>query len=390
MAATSSSEGLVRELSRLLAAVRLRLWLAEAARAARAACWICSAGLLVVLALHLGVASVPIGAWLAGLALTWLAAAAWALRQRPDDAACALWADRHLGGASAFTTWLELSRPPPAAPAAPKAAARRRLERWLAARLPASRQQLAARPAPHRLARPLLALLVCSGLVAGVQSLKPGGDATDAASTADAPTAPGSAPPLAAADPITTAMASDLARAARSAVDRGPTPGSADPGASPAQPGAPGAASAPGQPDPARMRRAAEPAQGGVEAAAPGDSPSPAGAPGQAGRGSAGQGRDRGDSRDDRGDVGVSRAARASVGMPASGLAGGPEVDTGRAVAGEPASYAADDRPPGRATTDRLPDPAAARPPPATDRLGPSPTEASYVQAWMKASARRP
>jgi MoxR-like ATPase len=55
-------------------------------------------------------------------------AAAW---RRPSDAECALWIDRRLGGASAFTTLLE-----PAANAAAHAPARRWLERWAAAKVP--------------------------------------------------------------------------------------------------------------------------------------------------------------------------------------------------------------------------------------------------------------
>jgi hypothetical protein len=385
MAATSSSEGLAQELARLLAAVRRRLWLAQAATAARVACWVCSGGLLVALALHLGLARVPIGALLAGLALTGLAAAVWTLRQRPGDDACALWADRHLGGASAFTTWLDLSRSPTAAPAA---AARRRLERWLAAQLSASRQQLEARPASHRLTQPLLALLVCAALVSAVLSLRPDGEPAPTSAAASTPTASRDAPPLAAADPATTAIASDLARAARSAADRGVTPGTGNRTGTPAQ--TPDAAGAPGRADPDGLSGTTQPAGGGAAAAAPGDAPPAPGEPGRAGRGSAGQGRDLGDSRDDRADVGVSRAARGSFGVPASELPGGPAADAWRADAGESADYTADGGPAGRAAGDRLPEPAAARPPPATDSLGLSPTEASYVQAWMKASARRP
>lgn len=148
----------------LMHAVRRRLWLLHGFDAARVAAWTSAAWLLGLLALHLAAGPVPASAAVGGLALAWVAAAAWAARQRPTDADCALWADRHLGGACAFSTLLELQ---------PDDAARPRLHRWAAERVPEVLRRLAERPAPPRLAQPLLTLASCLFLSVS-ETKKPG------------------------------------------------------------------------------------------------------------------------------------------------------------------------------------------------------------------------
>ena len=200
----------------LLGAVRRHLWLRQVAAAVRVSAWVSAAATLLAAAVHGAVRPVPLDAVAVAVGLLWclmLARTAWRL---PADGACALWADQHLGGESAFTTWLDTRRDAPGrGPAANPAV--RWLESWAAARAPISLRALAARRDPTHLARPLLTLAVCGALASFVLGL-PGLSPTplQPAAAAAAATAPESALGLGdAAEPA--ARAGEIAAALRAA-----------------------------------------------------------------------------------------------------------------------------------------------------------------------------
>jgi hypothetical protein len=192
--------------------------------------------------------------------------------------------------------------------------------------------------------------------------------------------------PLAIADAATAPdLAADLAKALRSA----PAPEAAErqPGGGQAQPAAAGqadnAASAlPAPPGAAAPRP--QPRQAAAADALPADN---APAPGAAQTAGAGAGRQAGDSRDERADVGVSRGLSEALPVQRS-AASMPRPSTGRqADARQSARYDDAQGVPGAAAARADLAAAAATPPPATDSTRLGPTETSYVQAWMKASA---
>ncbi len=372
----------------LLAAVRRRLWWLQLGAAVRRAAW-GTAGLALLAALvHAALRPVSVEA-LAGIAaLLWGASLAWTAARRPTDAACALWADRHLGGTSAFSTWLEMAP----APAGADAAAVRWLGHWASERVPASLRLLAERPAPAHLFRPLLSMAACTALATLVLTLPQLAPSPTPAPPASAPAAsPGAEPaaPLAQASgpaPQLSQIESVL-RAAQADADAEAEFGRGEGGrapaaatsraedASPTRATEPGAAP-PGQPPAGRAAAATAPAAAAAADAA-------------AHSAGASTGREAGDSPDLRADVGVSRAQggtmpvqRSTSGLhhPASGR---------RADREQQARY--DDELPLRAAAagGEGPAAAAATPPAATDTTRLTPTETSYVQAWMKASARR-
>jgi hypothetical protein len=376
-----------RDVPALLATVRRRLWGDELIAAARGAAWASAALALLATAVHLGAHGLPLAGVALASALPWgvlLARAGW---RRPMPATCALWADRHLGGRSAFSTWLEFVPGPADATPLPAAAF---LAQWTSAQVPQALRQLAETPRSPRLLRPLLAMAMCMALAALVLAL-PGQSpaAAPAAATASAAPGPVADRPLALAADAATApdLAADLAKALRSA----PTPEAAarQPGGGQPQAAAPGqtddAASAlPAPPGAAAPR--AQPGQPATAAAPASDQAPPPGAAQAAG---AGAGRQAGDSRDERADVGVSRGPRQPLAVQRS-AAGMPRPLTGRhADARQSARYDDAHGLPGAAAARADLAAAAATPPPATDPARLGPTETSYVQAWMKASAAR-
>jgi hypothetical protein len=104
--------------------------------------------------------------------------------------------------------------------------------------------------------------------------------------------------------------------------------------------------------------------------------------------------RQPGDSRDLRADVGVSRVPNAPFPVQRSVSGGRSSSTDQQADLDRAALYDSELDLPGRATARGAPaaanTPAAATPPPAADAARLTLTESSYVQAWMKASARRP
>jgi len=201
----------------LLGAVRRRLWRGHFIAAARLALWGCAALLLVAGAAHLVVRPVPVDDLLATIAALWASALAWAGLRRPAETACALWADRHLGGASAYSTLLEMRI---GAQPAPHTEAVRWLEQWATASVPQARRLLAGQRDPARLVRPLFSMLVAAAIAALVLTLP--GVAPSSRPELAAPTAPVAAdhatPDSAALAP--TGLAVELASALRSAETR--------------------------------------------------------------------------------------------------------------------------------------------------------------------------
>lgn len=349
----------------LLQAVRRALWRDSLLQALRVAAVAAAAGCAVVAAWHLAVAALPLAVLGVLLLAPWPLALAWAAGQRPDDARCARHADRHLGGASGYATWLEHRGAPPTPALA-------HLQQWAAARAAGSLQALAAQRRPAGLARPLAALGLCTAL-AGFVLTRPG-VTVNAPAVAAAPAMASAAEPIANAAPAPD-LAGELARALRA--DR-ETEASRRSGAAAGD----GRAS-----DAARPSDLAPTAGAGAGPAAPGSAAeatagaAPPGAPAAVVAAGVPAGRDAGDSRDDGG-PGRSRAAPSGTpprGAAAPASRGGETIaDATRAgrfggaevVSSAPAAPVAF---------------APAAPPTTTDSPLLSPAQARYVQAWRQA-----
>ena len=161
--------------------MRRHLWRQRAGDAVRVALWSTAALLLAAVALHLATRRVPAQPVWGLAALLWLLMLGRAALRMPSPAECALWADRHLQGQSAFSTWLEARN------AARSDAAGRRLTAWASAQAVQSRRLLAQRQVSMHLVRPLLVMLVSAALAVLVQSLwhaEPARALADAASPA--------------------------------------------------------------------------------------------------------------------------------------------------------------------------------------------------------------
>lgn len=365
----------------LLATVRRHLWRAEFMAALRLALWASAGLLLVAVAVHLVVSPVPARAAGLVLALPWAALFARAAARRPDDAACALWADRHLGGASAFTTLVELDRVTAGRAHAP---ARRSLEQWAASRVPACLQQLATLPATTRLPRPLLSTAVCAALAGFVLSLP--GRLPDVL-PAPAVAAAVAERPLSVADAaVPSALVNEVASALRAAERPGPPEPRGAGGAPTAGPAKAGDGPAPAAAPPAAVPGDLV-AVHDVRPATPVDTlPTPRGGTTSGG----GTGREAGDSADRRGDGGVSRGLQARQPVPRSELGPRPASAARQADTNQLGSYQDDASAAGATGRLASPAPAAATPPAVAESTRLSPTETTYVQTWLKASTRRP
>ncbi len=369
----------------LIGAVRARLWRDEGWAMARRAAWVSAGAMLLVAVVHLSAMSVTLVAALVPIGLLWLAMLARAAWRRPTDAASALWIDRHLGGASAFTTWLEASS---GADRAAHPQAVEWLERWTAARVPEASRLLAAQRTPTHIAPALLSMAVCTVLALVVLAL-PAVVPTSRGQAA-APAQIGRAEPAApiVEGPAATQLASDLSSALRSAGSRyeeveqqsrgrAPASGTVEPDERDGPPQAPSNAGPAGDAATAQARRSPQ-------------SASPADVSAGASRTVASErisGRAAGESPDARADVGVSRAAGGTMIVKRSATR---ETLTHERQADMANAATFDD---GLNDTGNAPSrdalvAAAATPPPAIDEARLSPAESRYVQAWMKASGR--
>jgi len=362
----------------LLGAVRRRLWRWQFVAALRQASWSAAGLMLLAVAVHLAARPVAVGAVLWALAVLWAAMLARAGWGRPSDSACATWADRHLDGASAYSTLLDTGK---ASPTMANAQAVRWLESWAGAKAQGSLRLLAERQAPTRLLRPLLAMGVCAALAGLVLTLPelarvsppPGAAPTHAA---DRPL------PVAAA-PASAELAREIAGALRSSPPRDAARGR--------EGGA--AAVARGQADEGQ----APPATAAVATPAGAQAPPGAAAPGTAhaaGPAAAtatgsGAGREAGQGRDNNTGAGVSRRAQATIAVPRSAARALRPSGARQADMEQVAVYDDTLSMPGAAQVPAGPAPAAAAPPAATGSVLLSTTETSYVQAWLKASPRK-
>jgi hypothetical protein len=364
----------------LLRAVRGRLWRGKLLAAARLAAWGSAALAMLALAI-VYFARVPLSLepLLMAIALVWAGAAVTAAWLRPSESACASWADRHLGGASAYSTLIVLRT---AAKTTPSTDAARWLEQWAIGNVPNARRLLATRRDPSRLLRPMLIMLVSAALAAAVLTL-PGVAPSPPTPTAKLPAPPS---PEAATGERVPSGSDTLAREMETALapSRPKASGAAggDAGASSrsgsgetdarSEPGNP-QHSVPGAPDEAAKASSSSAAN---SAGTPSQASALAGA-------STASGREAGDSRDDRasnagslpaGTLSVQR--RVAVARPGDN---GKQADMREAGSfeGERGFDAA-------AAATRLPAAPAAAPPAtgyAATRL--TPTQMAYVQAWL-------
>jgi len=375
----------------LLAAVARRLWRERAAVAARAALWAWAAIMAGAAAIHF-VAGRP--GFLAAAALgaaAWLAALAWAAMQRPGRAESALYADRFLGGASAYSTLLEAGATTAARDGAP---ALRWLAQWAAAAAPASRRALEARRVPSGLVRPLATAGIGTVVAAVVMALP-----AEPLVAMDSPTAAvdGAVPQ---AEPLSldeSLLAETLAAELATRVPPDdPGRGSMDPadGAAVAGPLGTMGSDAPTAVSAASARQAVSGDSvargagltGAGEAAAveiDGDRP---GQPGVAP--APGSGREAGASRDDAAAGEGSRALQGPMTVVRRELHGMDEADR-RADMEQSGNYL-DDAAAAGMTPSAVAPVAPARPPAARREARLSPVEAAYVDAWRAARQEAP
>ncbi len=367
----------------LLGAVRRRMWRNEFAAAAGLALWGTAALMLLAVAVHLAVRPVRVGVVLSATAVLWAAMMARAGWRRPSDSASALWADRHLGGASAFSTLLEMSNGTQAVPHAPGV---RWLEHWATARVPHSLRLLEERRDPARLTRPLLSLLVCAAfatLVLTLPDLAPSSRQQLAVST---PSGSAAQPVPATAPTVTEELTGELTHALRSAESRRASAGS-EIGGAPA--GAAGKSN---------DSTGSQEAQSG--AAMPGEgatgAKSPAGAPVDAApttgatlASGTGSGRAAGDRPDDRADAGSSQVPRSTMPLERRESSARHRSPEKQADMDRLATFD-QDTPMQRTANARADQAPPAAPPPATTTTTQlTATQAAYVQAWIRASGQR-
>ncbi len=370
----------------LLGAVRRRLWRAQFVAAVRLALWGSAGLMLVAVAVHLGVRPIPAVAVLAALAVLWTALLARAGWRRPADPVCALWADRHLGGASAYATLLEVGH---GTPAATNTEAVRWLRDWALARVPGSLRRLAERHESTQLARPLASMLVCAALATLVLSLP---DPRPAARQPGAtPTPPAlDDRPTPTAEPVAAELAGEVANALRSARsqearqrrDIDPIAGrlpAADPARKDDGAGSPAARTGAAPAD--------EPARGSGSVAAAATDAARAGVTGKAG--SAGEGRAAGASRDDRAEDRASPVPRGTMAVRRVQSTARHPSPHRQADTDASAGYDEELAMPPAAAMQADPVAAAAAPPAVTQATPLTATENHYVQAWMRSSQAR-
>ena len=377
----------------LLAAVRRRLWRDRFIHATRNALWIWAALLTAAAALHLALGQPGLARALAVAVVAWLVALAWAALRQPTPAESALFADRFLGGESAYSTWLEsgvadagVLHPP----------ALQRLAQWTAAAAPTSRAALAALHTPSRLARPLAAAGICTAVAALVTALPDSGRSPSAEAAREARERARPAEVLSIDDDaLARELEAELAMSADSSVGpRDPAHGSmrreggTDAAASASQPGESNAAAALST----RNEMSRSPGdETGVAARDGGSSAGPQQAePADDGVGSAsaaraqGSGREAGTTRDDLAGTegspvlsGALTVQRRDMIRPGDEAARQADMAQAGIYSGEAAIASG-----GPVSA---PTAAAARPPAARRETALSPAEAAYVAAWAEA-----
>lgn len=347
-------------LQQVLDAVRRHLQRTRRLVAARHAAWGSALVMLAGLLVHLFVRPLAFGGLFAAALVPWLLAFAQSVITRPRPAECADWADRHLGGRSAYATALEHA----AGAHGARPSARAHLEAWIAAAAPHSLALLAAQPRDLRLRRPVLVALVCTALAAGMLQL---------------PTRPlaGTA----------TGVALESVRASVATVDSSGTTRE-----SPTRTSAPGKRDDRGDDRVAAHQDAAlatpsaptAPNESGENTAAGRD-----GAPTGIESSSGGSGREAGSSRDSSADATPTSAWTGALAARLRQVTSGKESESTTADANRAVEYTT-----AAATHGRSPampqSVAAATPPPADDELRVGPAERAYLRAYWAANGARP
>lgn len=375
----------------LLDSVARRLWLARALATVRLASWATAAILLVAAIAHVFAGPATIDGLRNALLLLWGTAMAWSLARRPRPAECALWADRNLGGESAFSTWLEFRR---ATPRPAQATALQRLAQWSEAAATRSLHLLEARREPIGLGRPLATTAICAAVAVVVLQLPSANRRSIAEPVAqstgsESPSREFSPPRVPGLDD--DALAEELATALRSTTsgrDASERPADSVSSASDRayddgrEPVARGRQEASGTVETDRM---AQLATAGVATTATG----PESGPGSTAHG-AGSGREAGDSRDERHDRGASRPLPASAAASGAGEVGPPSTADRQANMDQRASF--DERLATHAPVTQGTDVEAlpATPPPAAYAARLTPAQSAYVRAWRETTDTRP
>jgi len=349
-----------RPLQQVLGAVGRHLQRARLATAARQAAWgsalVLSGGTLI----HLTVRPLTFGGLFAAALLPWVLAILQSLVTRVRAADCADWADRQLGGRSAFATALEhagdersLGQP-----------AQVHLEEWIAHTAPHSLALLAARPLEVRWREPMITALVCTALAAGLLQLptRPFADATVTSSAL-----PDLAGDATVASTSTAATAATPAPAVVVPVDRRPP--TRDEEGSQGLPVAAAASDNSQESDASTSTIAANGADGTAT--------------------TTGGGRDAGSSRDLGADGEFTPTWSGTVAKQLRQVAASRGPGNTSADATRPVDYSAAD-----AATDSAPAvafiTAAATPPPASDGLRVGPVERAYLRAYWAEDRARP
>jgi len=235
-----------------------------------------------------------------------------------------------------------------------------------------------------RLSRPLLSMLVCAALATVVLALPDTAPVSRQQALALPPSGIGDTSASATQAPTPDKLVGEIASALRSAQSHD-APERRDTGHANATQGGKAAVDK----DPAATQSAPRPTGEGVGVAASpsGSAAEPALASGSAQ--AAGGGRIAGDGRDERSAPGMSRALQGTIAVTRSAARTASAPAEMQADMTQLATYRDDFAPPVAAVAHSSSEVAAATPPPATESTRLTPTEASYVQAWMKASARR-
>ena len=368
----------------LLGAVRRRLWLRRLVQSARRATWASVVLMLVAVAvIYVAKPAQRVDAVLIALGILWAAALGWTVLRPPSRGACALWVDRHLGGASAYSTLLDIrcrGIPEQSRDAADS------LAHWLAASVPDARRRLNAQRNPAHLGRPVLLMIMSAALLMAVLTLPgvaPGLSVDPAASpvSASSDTAVPQTPPLesgALGNELEVALKKGRSRsaAAFSATadstyprdTRGDEPIEARAGRTQAQ-------NATG--------RSENTSQGSARGSA-GDAPAGAGST-SAARAS---GREAGEARDDGTDR-VSSSPSGAISVKQQGVAARSATAARQADMTQAAVF--EDERGVHAGTRNMPPPIAlpALAPAAENTMPLTPTQAAYVQAWLKTQGHR-
>lgn len=372
----------------LLAAVRRRLWHERFVEALRVALWSWAALLAAAAALHLAVGWPGLAVALAIAAAAGLAALARAALRRPSEAESALFADRHLGGESAYSTWLEANDGTGGARDTP---ALRRLAQWTAAAAARSHGALEAQHAPLQLARPVAAAAICTAVAALVTALPAAERSVGTEPSRQPRETSHAAEPLSLDDDaLARELAAELSTPADSPV------GSEDPGRGSMQRTRDGGGATPAAvAGESSMAQATVPRDGARQATAAEASVGAAGVEPSAGRPRAadeageaatarapGSGREAGTTRDELAAAAGSRALQGALTVQRRDVIRPGEDSTRQADMAQAGIYDGDTSANGAAVA--FPAAAAARPPAARREIALTPAEAAYVKAWTE------